>query len=311
MGKTVVSLIIPFTFASEGKYKVSINNSIADIEITYVQSNEVIDRIKGIVSVGKSALMPDDPEGVVNISKVVLELPFQYSLPNDQANESSERSGPIKEVCVSSLNRLRDVIRFCTLKYWIRPISPQQLTIYNIETYDDNGKGRQLFIFFESPSQSFFPLAIKENKDVDSQITEMLSNEKEISLAETLYFDSLNFFHFFSFREAIITANIALEVFVWSHWIEKFVAEGISIDKADKLVANLFDGGLQKAFKKKYFGSLNKEARSKHDIWIKLLHVRNVRKNVIHPHTSKPSPEKTRQVLLDIPIIISWMLKQT
>ena len=284
---------------------------IADIEITYVQSNEVFDKIKGIVSMGKSELVPDDPEGTVNISKVVLELPFQYSAPNDYENRNLDGSGPIKEICVSYLNRLRDVIRFCTLKYWIRRISLQHLIIYKIETYDDIGKGGELLIFIEPPSSVFFPLTTKENREVESQIFEMLLSEKEISLAETLYSDSLNFFHFFSFREEIITANIALEVFVWTHWFEKYVAEGKSIDEADKLVSNLFDGGLQKAIRKSYFSNLDENSRNKHEVWTKLQNVRNLRKNVIHPTTKNPLPEETRQVLLDIPIITSWILRQT
>jgi hypothetical protein len=174
MGKTIVSLIIPFTFASEGKYKVSLNKKVADVEITYIQSNEIYDKIKGIVSEGKSELIPDDPEGVVNVSKVVLELPFHFIRPVANEDAHSYVSGSINEICVTYLNRLREVIRFWTRKYWIRPISPQHLTIYEIKTYDDSGKGRKLFIFFEPPSQIYFPLSTKENKEVESQITETL-----------------------------------------------------------------------------------------------------------------------------------------
>ena len=307
MGKTVISLIIPFTFASEGKYKVTLNKMVADIEITYVQTNDVYDKIKGIVSVGKSELMPDDPEGMVNISNVILELPYQYSRPDEHVD--TKGSGPVKEICVSYLNRLRDVIRYCSQKYWIRPISCQHLTIYKIETYDDGGHVRKLRIFFEPPSQVFFPIATKEKTEVESQIAEMLENENEISLSETLYLDALNFFHYFSFNEAIITANISLEVFVWVYWLEKYIAEGNSRDEADKRVSHLFEDGLQKAIRKKYFSGFDEEGRSKHKIWIKLQNVRNSRKNVIHPHTKMPSPEETRKVLLDIPIIIRWISK--
>ncbi len=42
-----------------------------------------------------------------------------------------------------------------------------------------------------------------------------------VPLPNKLYLDALNFFHFFSFAEAIITANIALEVFIWRHLLER------------------------------------------------------------------------------------------
>lgn len=156
-----------------------------------------------------------------------------------------------------------------------------------METYDETGKGRVLRIFFEPPSTPSFPVNTKAEKEVESQISEMLLNEKEIPLAETLFLDSLNFFHFFSFKETIITANTALEVFVWRLWFEKFITEGKSIDEADKHVSDLFDGGLHKAIKRRYFVGFN-EDRNKHEIWNKLQHVRNA-KNVIHPQTKNPS----------------------
>lgn len=40
--KTVVSLVIPFTFVPEGSYKVSLNQINATIDIGYVQSNAVL-----------------------------------------------------------------------------------------------------------------------------------------------------------------------------------------------------------------------------------------------------------------------------
>lgn len=109
-------------------------------------------------------------------------------------------------------------------------------------------------------------------------------------------------------RCAILVSS--LEVFVWSHWLEKYLAEGNSIDEADKIVTKLFDDGLQKAIRKRYFSSVDEDSRKKHEIWIKLQNVRNIRKNVIHPHTKEPSPEATRQVLLDVPIITSWISEQ-
>lgn len=53
MGKTIVRLTIPFTFAAEGKYHVSIDGKIANIEITYVTNDEALNKIMGIEAMGK------------------------------------------------------------------------------------------------------------------------------------------------------------------------------------------------------------------------------------------------------------------
>jgi hypothetical protein len=308
MEKTRVSLIIPFTFAAEGRYQVSIDKTIASIEVTYVPNDEALNKIMGIVSEGKRQIMPDDPEGMVNISKVVIEFPFEYSAA-DLGSEGLEKFTRIKNLCVTYLNRVQEVIRYCTNRYWLRPLSPYHLNIYNIETYDDMGKGKQIFLF-TPPSANLFPLAVRECREVESQISEMLMNETEVSLPFNLYLNALNFFHFFSFAESMITANIALEVFVWRYLVEKYGSEGKSEDEAKKIVGNLFDDGLQKAIRKRYFHNFDKKSRDDHPIWKKLVNVRNRRKNVIHPQIKKPSLEETRQVLLDIPDIINWISQQ-
>jgi hypothetical protein len=192
MGRTKVSLTIPFTFAAEGRYQVSFDKTIASIEVTYVPNDEALNEIMGIVSEGKRQLMPSDPEGMVNISKVIIEFPFEYSAA-DLGSEGLEKFTRIKHLCVTYLNRLQEVIRYCTNRYWLRSLSPYHLNIYNIETYDDMGKGKQIFLL-APPSANFFPLSVREYREVESQISEMLMNEITVSLPDKLYLDALTFF---------------------------------------------------------------------------------------------------------------------
>ncbi len=100
MGGTKVSLTIPFTFAAEGRYQVSIDKTIASIEVTYVQNDEALNKIMGIVSEGKRQLMPSDPEGMVNISKVIIEFPFEYS-SEGLGHVDLEEFTLLKDLCVT------------------------------------------------------------------------------------------------------------------------------------------------------------------------------------------------------------------
>jgi hypothetical protein len=306
MERTKVSLIIPFTFAAEGRYQVSIDKTIASIEVTYVPNDEALNKITGIVSEGKRQIMPSDPEGMVNISKVVIEFPFEYSAA-DLGSEGSEKYASIKEQCVTYLNRLQEVLRYCTNRYWLRSVSPYHLNIYNIESYDDMGKRKQTFLF-APPSAMFFLLAVRDHREAEPQISEMLMNETQVSLPDKLYLDALNFFHFFSFAEAIITANIALEVFVWGHLFERYRSQGKTEDEAKRKVDNVFGAKFRKIMKNEYFN--NSESRLQHPIWQKLENVRDRRRSLVHPHTKIPSLEETKQVLLDIRDITSWVSQQ-
>ncbi len=154
MGTIKVSLTIPFTLAAKGRYQVSIDNTIASIEVTYVQNDEALNKIMGIVSEGERQLMPSDPEGMMNISKVIIEFPFEYS-SEELRSEGLEKYTRIKDLCVAYLNRLQEVIRYCTNQYWLRSVSPSRLNIYNIEGDEDIEGGKQTSLF-APPSANFF-----------------------------------------------------------------------------------------------------------------------------------------------------------
>ena len=256
---------------------------------------------------GKRQLMPDDPEGTVNISKVTIELPFEY-LDTDLAGEGPEKLVPIRNQCLLYLNRLREVIRFYTNRYWLKSLSPHHLNIYDLVRYKDDGKGRRLMMF-APPSVNLFPSTVREYGEVQSQITEMLLNDTPILLHDKLYRDALNFFYFFSFAEAIITANIALEVFVWGHLFERYKSQGKSDADAKKEVEKIFEGKFHRVMKNQYFAELDKNLEN-HQIWRMFDDARKFRRSIIHPHTKIPELEETRKVLLHISQIMDWVSKQ-
>jgi hypothetical protein len=308
MGKTLVSLAIPFTFAPEGKYQVSNDGKIANIEITYVQNDEALNRIIGIESMGKRQLMPHDPEGVVNISRITIEFPFEYS-DADLRGEGPEKLDPVRNQCLIYLNRLREVIRYHTNQYWLRSISPFSLNIYEVVRYNDEGRGRRLMML-APPPENLFPMPVKQFTEVQSEISEMLLKETSILLPDKLYQDALNFFYFFSFVEAIVTANTALEVFVWRHLFERYKSQGKSEAEAKTTVEGIFNGSFHKVMKNQYFNNLDDKSRKNHPIRKIFDDARGIRGNVVHPHIKVPTLDETRKVLLDISQIMDWISKQ-
>jgi hypothetical protein len=308
MGKTTVTLTIPFTSAPEGKYQVSYDGKIANIEITYVQNDEALNRTMGIEAMGKRQLSPSDPQGMANVSKVTIEIPFEFS-DSDITDDGSEKLNPVILQCVAYLNRLHEVIRYHTNQYWLKSISPYHLNIFEIVRQNDEGKGRQ-FKTIAPPPENLFPAQVKGYAEVQSQISDMLLKETSISLSDKLYQDALNFFYFFSFTEAIITANTALEVFVWRHLFERYKSQTKNEDKAKTKVEDIFDGNFHKVMKNQYFPELDKEDLKNHPIWKIFDDARRLRGSIVHPHTKIPKLEETRKVLLDISQIMEWVSKQ-
>jgi hypothetical protein len=311
MRKTEIQLAIPFTFALEGKYHVSIDNMMAEIEISYVQNNEAMDSVRGIQTSGRARVMPDDPEGIMNISKVSIKLP--YSMNNHNNNISNEPDkmqigipSSIIEMCVLYLNRIREVIRYCTHRYWIRAISPRHLNIYKIVELDDDGK-EEMRILFNIPFGNIFPINIVNEADVSLQISEMLKKETRVLISGNLFFDSLSFFHSSLFAEAIIIVNIALETFLEEKLVNKFKSEGKTDEQATKIVGDLLDGSLHKVMKKTYFAHMDNMTRESHPIWLKFDEVRTKRKNVVHPYIKRFTADETKQILMDVLDIVKWI----
>lgn len=130
----IVSLIVPFTFASEGVYNVSLDSKKVSIDIKYIRNDEKVNEIKGITTLGDAKLFPDDPTGTVNISKIVINFhDLNQETVADAMNLPGGMGNQMKEYCIKYLNRLIEVIRFTTQRYWIRRISGFYLDIYDIQ----------------------------------------------------------------------------------------------------------------------------------------------------------------------------------
>lgn len=69
-------------------------------------------------------MFPDDPAGTVNISNIVIKFHDLNEEDVEEAMKEPDGIGDLmKEYCIQYLNRLIEVIRFTTHRYWIRRIS--------------------------------------------------------------------------------------------------------------------------------------------------------------------------------------------
>ena len=307
MAKTIVQVVIPFTFVNEGEYRVTFDGKEAIIKVEYVPTHSVTDSIKGIVSEGKVTLKPDDPEGQVNISKITIEIPFMMQ----ESFENDDRLERIKIECMAYLNRLRDVVRDCTQRYTMRSISANAVDLFNVETEDDDGKKRRMFLYAD-PSGHDFPIARYEEELVASRITAMLKDESPIPISRTLLLDAIHYFNTGRFQEAIIIANIVLDIEVEENIRRNLQNQQLPTVEIEKKIGHILDEGIEKALKRTYFNGLDDETRESDPVWKKFISIRNARTSIIHPHTKRNKNKQleikdSRALLTDIVQLIGWI----
>jgi len=138
------------------------------------------------------------------------------------------------------LNRLIEVVRYKTNKYWIPPINEHDIIFFNVlEKVDDAGKKRTGWVLV--PDGLVLPLDAKNQTDVQDEIAEMLKNERVVPVFANLLLDSFNYFATGRFNESVIVANIALEEMVKNHLYDKLVREkGYSEEESEKEISAIF-----------------------------------------------------------------------
>jgi hypothetical protein len=313
MAKTSVSLALPYTFCDEGNYLVSLDGRVASITIEYVQATDTLDKIIGMTTMGKMMIRPDDPEGLANFSKITIQFPFltQHAFTDDAGFENTPNL--YEEATNESaryLNRLREVIRYLTRRYWIRDISKTHIRIYSIRPEKDDGMGRTRTLFIP-PMNYNFPISIREQEEMNPQIQEMLMNDKIIPLPERLYSDSLNFFSNGRYQEAIVNANTAMEVAFVEQVRKINETNGKTYEESGKILGNISQPRkFEHKFKRAFFGHANKEEFNKIEIVRELKDIRTKRGNVVHPGVHFFNEEETKNQLLIIHKIISWIMQQ-
>lgn len=71
----IVSVIMPFTFADEGEYRVRLSKYTALIKIKHVKNTEGVEKTRGMKIHGSPKIIPDDRHGLYYISEVEISIP--------------------------------------------------------------------------------------------------------------------------------------------------------------------------------------------------------------------------------------------
>jgi hypothetical protein len=306
MSKIVLSLVVPFTFSDEGEYHVRLSGRTSIVKITHAKNSEGIEKTTGLHIHGSPKVIPDDPQGLYYVSEVKVSIPL---LSTESPNDWLMNDSFVSYVCMKYLNRLTEVIRFATHRYWIKMITLRDIDIFKVNI--ENGEGPQPSLSLLLPSSkgfNFEPLAIHEQATKKDLIEKILVKGHRLTLSENILLDSLNYFDSGKFSEAIITINISLEVFVEEFLTDRYMAEGKHAKAANQLVDKLFDGKFHKTMRKAFFSNMTDDERKKHNIWIKFENIRAKRKQVTHPHTKIPTYAETNSVFLDVISVRDWIL---
>ena len=306
VNKTFVKLLIPFTFSDEKEYLVKLSGQIASIKIKHIKNSEGIEKIKNIIIHGNPKMVPDDPEGLMFFSEVEIEFPFSIQALSKEYNVDDVTL--LTYICTNYLNRLSEVIRYFTHRYWIMPISENIIDIISIESEDENSRKPYMPFRFGYPQGHVFPMIIYNESDKQNIINKVLQEGQSLHLNENLILDSLHFFYSGRFSESIMIANIALEVCVDEFLMEKYLAEGNSYETALALVDKFFKGKFHQTMKKAFFNTMTDEERLNHKMWKKLESIRNIRRSVIHSYPKKADRNDAYNLLIDLIDLRIWII---
>lgn len=298
-------MVIPFTFSDEGEYNIALSGRASNVKIEHITNSEGLEKAKDIKTGGRPKTIPDDPSGLYSISKVEIRIPL---LEGESADDWLVNDKMVAFACMKYLNRLTEVIRFATQRYWIRMISQRDIDIFKIKSDNNTEVQPCLFKLGFAEGYIFGPLPVYEQSSKKNLIDTILAKGQRLQLSNNLIFDALNSFYSGKFSEAIIFINISLEVFVEEFLTEKYRADGNDENTANEKVDKLFDGKFHKTFRIGFFANMPDSERVNHEIWIKFENIRAKRRQVIHPHYAIPSYEETYQVLLDVVSVRDWIL---
>jgi hypothetical protein len=70
LAKTIVKLIVPYTFSDEREYSIRLSGKVAIARIKHVKNSEGIEASKGIRFEGSPRMVPDDPLGAMYIGSI-------------------------------------------------------------------------------------------------------------------------------------------------------------------------------------------------------------------------------------------------
>jgi hypothetical protein len=296
-GLTLIDFSLPFELVEkEGEYFVSVGGYKAKISV----KNELLtDYFKGIsdghlVVRGIAPRVVNDTRGFSVISKVKMEIQF---LTNP---------GYFPQIVLEYLNRMLDVWRFVTGKFWLKEaVSDKDILTMKWEIRPLLGEKQEGFFGFGLPGALRLPVDMRDLPDALPTIIKYLEDERTIPLFHILKLNAWNHFIERRFDLAIIEINIALEEYVTRYLISKLLGKGNTREDAQKRIGKY--EGLSKKMDKGFKDICGFSLKDDQELRAKFIKMRSLRKNSIHPFVRKASYQDAMDVMKTISDIIEWM----
>ena len=181
------------------------------------------------------------------------------------------------------LNRLVEVIRHTTRKYWLLPVSEYELLYADIQ---DKTKGlaktKQGYIIMPTATTTV-NLPISEEDDVIAETRQLLVGGQIIPYSDALILDAYNYVFTGQFNESIVTSNLAFEIFILENLREILELVYSTNREIDKALERVTESKLHATFRKNFLGSNDHlKLMETSDIYRKFDEVRSYRSHIMH-----------------------------
>ena len=329
MLKTVAHLTLPFALLDDGTYKVSLDNEEATIVLKRENTVSRQAQLMGgqfIVPQGATMKMENDFYGLVDITRIRIELPFLIRSTHVREIEggkledvSHDNHNNVQKICINYLNRLIEVIRWQTRRFWIYNLAGTDAYLNKFDLFDHDGRniGGQVQM---QPilTLSKLPSNAVNQSNKKNQIESSLASNERIPVHDTLYLDALQDFSQGKFNKSVMIISTGLESAITEYLLQQLIKNGMSKENAKKKIDQFLKFG-KKRNGKTGFGKILSEdfkevtGRSLEDVpelWEGFKDARLKRKTTIHPYVGKLSEEIARNTINTILNVINWALEE-
>lgn len=264
-------------FVSPGTYEVYVGGMKAVILVSRERNSHSLEKIFPRFS----PVNPSDAydiHGIVNISRISMTLttPFKFE-DNPRVAED------LKRECLKYLNRLVEVIRYKTRKYWLLPVSEYEVLYADIQDLTDVSLKKKQGYLEMSYVTAAVNLPIKEESEVIDEIKHLLKNGEKLPYSEALILDAYSYIFTGQFNESIVMSNLALEIFILESLREILQLIYSTDEEIDGALERVTKGKLHATFRKNFLGGKDhNELIETNDIYRKFDEARNYRSQIMH-----------------------------
>ena len=329
MVKTVARLTLPFALLENGSFDVSLDKRIAKIT---VQRENTVSRqgqmtgMEFMVSKGGTLTMKNDFYGLVNITRLRVELPYLIypskiqDLGNGRLEDlSHDHHINVQRDCLLYLNRLIEVIRWQTRRYWIHNLSGSDIYLNSFDLFDDQGNniggqthGQPIHTLFNLPNFALY------QSDRKKEIDAVLETEERIPVHDMLYLDALQDFSQGRFNKAVMLINTALESATTEFLLQTLMTQEESKENAKKKIDKILKFGKKKNGKSGFHKILTEDFKDiagrsledEQELWDGFNDARLKRKTTLHPYVGQLYEGVAKKAIIDVLKVMNWVLQQ-